>query len=106
MNVINAHSSRMEHVSKNFIWSAANSAAVTIFPFIIRTLLIHNIGMEYCGVSSLFTSVFQVLYLADFGIENALLSYLYYPVATGDNGTVCYLFQLLKKIYAIIGIVF
>lgn len=105
MNVINAHSSRMEHVSKNFIWSAANSAAVTIFPFIIRTLLIHNIGMEYCGVSSLFTSVFQVLNLADFGIENALLSYLYYPVATGDNGTVCYLFQLLKKIYAIIGIV-
>ena len=68
MNSVNIHGSRLEHVSKNFIWSAVNSGVVTVFPFIIRTLLIHNIGVEYGGVSSLFTSVFQVLSLADFGI--------------------------------------
>lgn len=94
----------MEHVSKNFIWSAINSIVVTVFPFLIRTLLIHNIGVEYGGVSSLFASVFQVLNLADFGIENALLSYLYYPVAKGDHCASRYLICLLKKIYRIIGL--
>lgn len=105
MNSVNIHGSRQEHVSKNFIWSAVNSGVVTVFPFIIRTLLIHNIGVEYGGVSSLFTSVFQVLSLADFGIENAVLSYLYYPVATEDHCTIRYLIDLLKKIYRIIGII-
>lgn len=105
MNSVNIHGSRLEHVSKNFIWSAVNSGVVTVFPFIIRTLLIHNIGVEYGGVSSLFTSVFQVLSLADFGIENAVLSYLYYPVATEDHCTIRYLIDLLKKIYRIIGII-
>lgn len=104
MNGMNMRGSRLEHVSKNFIWAAANSVVVTIFPFLIRTLLIHNIGVEYGGVSSLFSSVFQILNLADFGIENAILSYLYYPAATGDNGSVCYLIRLLKKIYRIIGV--
>ncbi len=105
MKGVNVRGSRLEHVSKNVIWSAVNSAVVTVFPFLIRTFLIHNIGVEYGGVSSLFSSVFQVLNLADFGIENAILSYLYYPAATGDHGTVRYLIHYLKRIYRIIGIV-
>ena len=74
MKGVNVRGSRLEHVSKNVIWSAVNSAVVTVFPFLIRTFLIHNIGVEYGGVSSLFSSVFQVLNLADFGIENAIVS--------------------------------
>lgn len=58
MNGMNMRGSRLEHVSKNFIWEAANSVVVTIFPFLISTLLIHNIGVKYGGVSFLFSGMF------------------------------------------------
>ena len=98
-----AQRSRIQNVSNNFIWTAANSLVSTIFPFIVRSLLIRYIGIEYSGVSSLFTSVFQVLSVAELGIGNAVVFYLYRSVGQWDVPQTRYFLRMLRRIYRIIG---
>ena len=42
-----------------------------VFPFLIRTVFIRNIGVDYLGLNSLFTSILQVLNLAELGVSTA-----------------------------------
>lgn len=74
-----------------------------LVPFFIRTVIIHKLGSEYLGLSSLFTSVIHVLNLAELGIGNALVFSMYKPVAEDDRPRICALLALYKKVYRIIG---
>lgn len=97
--------SRIQNVSNNFIWTTINSIVSTVFPFIVRSLLIRRIGIEYSGVSSLFTSVFQVLSVAELGIGNAVVFYLYRSVGQRDIQQTRYLLRMLRRIYRVIGMI-
>ena len=97
-------SEKVNHTIRNFIWTVYGSLISTIFPFITRTLLIHYIGIEYSGVSNLFTSVLQVLNLADFGIDNAIVVYLYKPIAQGDREKTSAILKFVRKLYRIVGL--
>ncbi len=94
---------RIQNISNNFIWSTANALTVTIFPFIVRSLLIRQIGIEYSGVNNLFSSVFQVLNVTELGIGGAVVYYLYHSVGRGDAARTRYLLRLLRRIYRLIG---
>ncbi len=96
---------RIQNISNNFIWSAANALTTTLFPFIVRSLLIRMIGIEYSGVNNLFASVFQVLSVAELGIGSAVVFYLYGSVGQHDVLRTRYLLRLLRKIYRLIGCV-
>ncbi len=98
-------SSRTRNAANNFIWLAVSVVISSVFPFVIRTLLIRFIGIEYTGVSSLFTSVLQVLNMADLGIESAVLFYLYKPVSEHDEERICAITRLLRKLYLAAGAV-
>ncbi len=76
-----------------------------IIPFIIRTIFIHTLGIEYLGLNSLFTSVLQVLNLAELGVGAALVFSMYRPIAEDDNDKICALMGLYRKYYRIIGLV-
>lgn len=76
-----------------------------IVPFIIRTILIYYLGIEYAGLNSLFTSILQVLNVAELGVSSAMLVGMYKPIVSGDNDKVCKLLNLYKKYYRIIGLV-
>lgn len=72
-------------------------------PFIIRTIIIYRFGAEFLGMNSLFSSVLQVLSLADFGFGTAIVFSLYHPLAEEDTETVCAYLGTYKKIYRIVG---
>jgi len=38
-----------------------------LFPFAIRTVIIYKLGVEYVGLSSLFSAILNVLNLAELG---------------------------------------
>ncbi len=63
--------SRSENSIRSFVWMVYTAGVISVFPFVIRTLLIRYIGIEYTGVSNLFAAVLQVLNIADLGIEPA-----------------------------------
>lgn len=67
--------------------------------------MIQNLGAEYLGLNGLFTSILQVLSLAELGFAEAMVFSMYEPIAKKDNKVVCALLNLYKKIYRIIGIV-
>ena len=63
------------------------------------------LGAEYLGLGSLFTSVLQVLNLAELGFSSAIIYNMYKPVADKDTKTICALLNLYKKIYRVVGTV-
>ncbi len=74
-----------------------------IGPFVVRTIIIYKLGIDYAGLSSLFSSILQVLSLAELGFASAVSFSMYAPIAEGDTAKVCALLSELKKIYHFIG---
>lgn len=100
MNTLGLHNSL-----RNVFFGILRYIISFIFPFIIRTAMIKRFGNEYTGLSSLFTSVLQVLNLSELGFSSAVTFSLYKPIAENDVQRVSALMCLYKKVYRIIGMV-
>ena len=74
-------------------------------PFVTRTVIVYFLSMEYAGLSSLFTSVVQVLNLAELGISSAVTYCMYKPMAENDTDTLCAIASYMRKLYYIIGMI-
>lgn len=82
-----------------------NRVVLLIFPFVIRTMIIYVLGEEYLGLSSLFTSILNLLNLSELGFGSALVYSMYRPIEENNIGQVCALLNFYKKVYHIIGCV-
>lgn len=96
---------RIENTFRNIIWGTVNKFIILFLPFVMRTMIIKILGVEYVGLGSLFTSLLQVLNLAELGIGAAITFSLYKPIAEKDEKMICALMNLYKKVYRIIGII-
>ena len=81
------------------LWGIAYRIVCTVFPFIIRTIIIKEFGEKYLGLNSLFTSILHVLNLSELGITNSIVYSMYKPIAEDDNDKLCALMAFYKKIY-------
>lgn len=97
--------SRIVNASRNIVFGIMLKVYQTLLPFIIRTVMIYYLGMEYVGLNSLFTSVLSVLNLAELGVGSAMVFSMYKPIAQNDTNTICALMKLYKLYYRIIGFV-
>ena len=94
---------RTKNAVRNIIFGFVNKIVVLLGPFIIRTVIIKQLGSEYLGLTSLFTSILQVLNLTELGFSSAVIFSMYKPIAEKDTDTICALMNLYKKIYRVIG---
>lgn len=85
------------------VWGGINKFVAVFMPFIVRTILIRRLGAEYAGLSSLFTSILQVLSLAELGFASAMVYEMYKPIAENNIDEISALLKFYKKIYIIIG---
>lgn len=97
--------SRTQNALRNGITGILNKIVVMVFPFIIRTVLIKELGVEYLGLNNLFASILQVLNVTELGLNSAIVFSMYKPIAQNDTNTICALMNFYKKIYRIIGII-
>ena len=97
--------SRTKNTLRNIGFGFLYRAAAILFPFLTRTLLIYKLGSEYLGLSGLFSSVLQVLSLAELGFGSAIVYSLYRPIAEQNDRLVCAYRNLFRKIYHIIGVI-
>ncbi|MCH3976608.1 MAG: oligosaccharide flippase family protein [Bacilli bacterium] len=74
-----------------------------LMPFVLRTIFIYTLGVEYLGLNSLFTSIIQVLNIAELGVGSALVFSMYKPISENDTTKICALMKLYKIYYRIIG---
>ena len=91
--------------SRNIIFGICLKAYQTLLPFVIRTVMIRYMGMEYTGIGSLFASILSVLNLAELGVGSAMVYSMYKPIAEDDNVTICALMKLYQTYYRVIGLV-
>ena len=96
---------RKRNAVKGTLWGLIYRAIQIVFPFIIRTIFIHSIGVEYLGLNSLFTSLLQVLNLAELGVSGALVFSMYRPIVENNAEKICQLMNLYRKYYRIIGFI-
>lgn len=98
-------SSRTKNTTRNIIVAFIDKVMRLIFPFAVRMVIIQVLGAEFLGLSSLFTSILQVLNLAEMGFSNAIIYNMYEPIARKDTETIRALLNLYKKVYRVVGIV-
>lgn len=94
---------RKKNASRNIIYGVGFRIFQTIVPFLIRTAMIYFMGMEYVGLNTLFTSILQVLNLAELGVGNAMVYSMYKPIAIDEKSKIQKLMNLYKVYYRIIG---
>ena len=96
---------RLKNAIRNTISGIASRIITIVFPFIIRTVIIKKIGIDYAGLNGLFSSVLMMLSISELGFGSALVYSMYKPIAEADNDKVCALLNFYKKIYRIVGCV-
>lgn len=73
--------------------------------FVVRTVFIYTLGIEYLGVDGLFTSILLMFSLANLGFDTAIIYSLYRPLAEKDIYKIQALMNLYQKAYRLIGVV-
>lgn len=96
---------RTKNAGRNMVFGVALKLYQIVLPFIMRTALIHFMGVQYLGLSSLFTSVLQVLNLAELGVGSAMVYSMYKPIVDDDKDTICALMHLYRIYYRVIGLI-
>ena len=94
---------RTHKSAKNTITGLIFRLVALLAPFIVRTIIIKKLGVDYLGINSLFSSILQVLSLAELGFSTSIAFALYKPIEEGDTPKIRQFLNLLRKIYLIIG---
>lgn len=96
---------RTKNATRNIIFGVILKIYQILVPFLMRTAMIYLMGVQYLGLNSLFTSVLQVLNLAELGVGSAMVYSMYKPIAEDDETTICALMKLYRTYYRVIGLV-
>ena len=94
---------RTKNAGRNIVFGTVLKVYNIVIPFLMRTLMIYQMGMEYAGLNNLFSSLFQVLNLAELGIGAALTFSMYEPIAKDESEKISALLNLYRKCFQIIG---
>lgn len=96
---------RSEKAIRNVFAGVANKLFMMLLAFATRTLFIRLLGADYTGVNSLFSNILSVLSLAELGMGNVLMFYLYSALKNKDEEHIRYLVNRFKRIYITIAII-
>lgn len=95
---------RTKNATRNIVWGVVNKVVLLVTPFVIRTIIIKSLGTDYLGLSSLFSSILQVLNVTEMGFSATIVYCLYKPIANDDRNTINQLLRFYRKVYCLIGI--
>lgn len=94
---------RTNNATRNITFGILLKIYQMAVPFLLRTALIYYMGAQYVGLDSLFTSILQVLNLAELGVGSAMVYSMYKPIVEDDSITICALMKLYQLYYRVIG---
>ena len=97
--------SRTKNTTRNIGAGLVNQIISIVLPFINRTAILWTLGAEFTGLAGLFSSILNVLNVAELGFNSAIVYSLYKPMADNDHKKICEIVSLFKKIYIIVGTV-
>ncbi len=96
---------RTKNTTRNIGAGLINQIISIVLPFINRTAILWTLGAEFTGLAGLFSSILNVLNIAELGFNTAIVYSLYEPMADKDHQKICEIVSLFKKIYTVVGTV-
>ena len=93
---------RKERTVKNTITAIIKYLIRVIMQFIVRTVIIYKLGVEYVGLDALYANIISMLSLAELGIGSAIVFSMYKPAAENDIEKLKSLNNFYRKMYLII----
>ena len=96
---------RIQNSLKNILFGLSGQIISIGMGFVVRTVFIFTLGIEYLGVDGLFTSILLMFSLANLGFDTAIIYSLYRPLAEKDIYKIQALMNLYQKAYRLIGVV-
>lgn len=96
--------SRRKYTILNTAFGIATRLVALIANFAIRTVFINYLGIEYTGVSAVFTDILMILSFAELGIGSAITYSLYKPIEEKDYRQIASIMHLYKQAYRCIAI--
>lgn len=98
-----SQSSRLNNSVKNIVVNVIVQFATLLVSFISRRIFNDILGIEYLGLSGLFSNILLVLSLTELGVSSAIMYNLYKPMAEENYIRVAKIINYYKKLYHIIG---
>ena len=95
---------RTKNAARNMLFDGMLKMLNIVVPFIMRTVMLHYLGMQYLGLNGLFKSILSFLNLAELGVGSAMVFSMYKPIAEDDAESICALMRLYRTFYRIIGL--
>jgi O-antigen/teichoic acid export membrane protein len=96
---------RIKNSLLNMFFGITGQIVSALMGFIVRTVFVYTLGIEYLGINGLFTSILIMLSLANLGFDTTMIYSLYKPLAENNIYKIQALLNLYKKAYKIIGFV-
>lgn len=90
---------------RNIVIGMINRIILLLLPFLTRMIINQQLGAQYLGLNSLFSSVLAVLSLSELGFSSALVFHMYKPIAEDDAEKLSALLNFYRKAYLVIGTV-
>ena len=97
--------SRAKKSINNIFVGVVNRVLLLILNFVLRTVMIKTLGVEYLGINSTFADIMAMICMADLGFNTAVVYSFYEPLAKNDKKMIQALTTFYKKIYNTIAIV-
>ena len=91
--------SRTEKSVKNALYAVLLQLITIASNFVTKTILVRYMGIQYAGISALFTDILDILSIAELGFGTALGYALYRPLAEKDDLQIAKLMAFYRKIY-------
>ena len=95
---------RTKNAARNVVFDGMMEIVNVLFPFVIRSVMLHYLGTEYLGLNGLFKSILNFLNLAELGVGSAMVFSMYKPIAEDDTPAIFALLRLYRTLYRIIGL--
>lgn len=96
--------SRFNNSARNAIFSMLAQILTIVLNIIGRRVFVQVLNENYLGISTAFSSVLNVLSLAELGVGTAIIYSLYKPIAENDEAKIRSLMRLYQRVYWTVGI--
>ena len=105
MSLENREKKRISNAKKNISVATIVMVLSSVFMYLERIVFVANMPIEYLGLYSLFTNIFNYLSIADLGINSALMFCLYEPIHNQDKSLIRSILKIIRAIYISIGLI-
>src|SRR5665647_97624 len=95
--------SRIINSLKNTTIALLGQIINIVLQFVLRSVFIESIGIQYLGINGIFTNILSILSLTELGVGAALSIGMYKPLADNNVESIKAHINAYRKVYAIIG---